>query len=834
MISDNIEINNYKLNLDFDLDKLSYQGNIIIDIIVKKQIDNIEINSEKITIKQILLNNNTIEWIEDKNKNIIIIKNKFKLIKYKIEIIFSNIINNEPDGIYWVKKNNKLIICTHLEPISARKFIPCFDYPDLKSVFDVIIQIDSCYNGISNCSINKSIIDSKTNKKIISFNPTPKMSTYLLCIVIGDIVPVLTKPLISNSGKKINGYCISEDTKYLHWSISNTLKALNYFEKWFDIEYTLDKLDIVSIPNFMAGAMENWGLVTFREEYVLLQNKYDNLEKIKILEVIYHEIAHQWFGNLVTLKTWNDLWLNESTATFFSWMALNDEFEKYDIPEMYWLLENKKLFIMDGITNTHPILLNTHEDINPSELFDEITYAKGNCVINYICGLIGKNNFRKSISKYLKSNIFTNTNSKDLYSYLDFDKNNSNIDFVNLTNNLINTKGFPIMYIKQNKNKLFIRFKKFNLDKTKINKFPHKLFIKIKLLFLNGKTSEKIVELDNINNNLIILSDNYDDNKEIPQFIINPNNELFCICYWKNKIPELTKMTQVELMKYVHDEFILALYSYKNIYYYLNLIHLIFELINLEKFTLLFYCILVDINKLIQIYFLSKINTNNIFSFIKNTFEQKILFYTKKILNTKITYTEMIIEQILLLEGLEIENNNILNVIKSIYIDNNMLFSNSQIYFTKIVYKYLMKYNQDEQIDNILSIIKNSKKITHINNAIESLHYLSDKNFDKVFQNYKSLLKSQDYIMFFSTISKITSKQTTIINYWIDSHHTILSDDEIQYKILKVMCYNIYNNNLINIILNYIDKNYLKTKNIIILKIKNILETNNIIYTNLS
>ena len=324
------------------------------------------------------------------------------------------------------------------------------------------------------------------------------------------------------------------------------------------------------------------------------------------------------------------------------------------------------------------------------------------------------------------------------------------------------------------------------------------------------------------------------DNEQ-PIFIINPNNELFCICELENKIPEINYMTQVELMKYTHDEFILGLYQHKNIYYYLNLIHLIFEIIDLEKYNLLLYSILVDINKLIQIYSLSKINSINIINFIKNTFENKLFFYIKKILNNTIIYPEMLIEQILLLEGLQIQNNSIMNVIHNIYISNNALLAhNKNIYFTKIVYKYLMKYHQETQLNNILSIINTSEHVIYVNNAIESLCYLSDNNFNKVFKKYKSILKSQDYILFFGTISKITSKQNIIIDYWIKYHKTIISDIEIQFKILKIIISNIYNNILINKILDYININYSKSTNTIIKKIINILETNKIIYYNLS
>ena len=344
-MNNNLIINNYNIFLDIDIQKLIYSGKVYIDLIIKNHIEKLEINSKKIKILSIKINNNNCVWDEDKQNEIIIIKYNYVPNNYKIEIIFINHIDEEMYGLYHCNKNNDLILCTHLEPTSARSFIPCFDIPNIKSIFLLTVCIDKHLTGISNNSIRNVHFDKKINKKIISFNPTPIMSTYLLCLVIGNLSPVLTQPLITNDNILINGYSLEIDKKYMGWSITHSKQALEFFTKWFGIKYPLDKFDIVCIPNLISDAMENWGCVTFREKSILLNNPNNYYTKIIILKTLYHEIAHQWFGNLVTLRNWNDLWLNESTATFFSWMALQINYPNYNIAELYWLLAYKNIIL---------------------------------------------------------------------------------------------------------------------------------------------------------------------------------------------------------------------------------------------------------------------------------------------------------------------------------------------------------------------------------------------------------------------------------------------------------------------------------------------------------
>ena len=746
----------------------------------------------------------------------------------KIEFDWKKI-GEEIDGFYYTKKNNKLVCATHLEPENARKFIPCFDQPDLKAKFNLVVRINSGFECVSNMSVNKSIFDNKY--KTIYFNTTPPMSTYLLCLVCGDINHESLEH-ISNESTIVRGFSIESDIKYINWSVNKTVEALNFFENWFGIKYPIDKLDIVSIPNFSSGAMENWGLITFREEYILLYNKKNYLSQVKILEVIYHEVAHQWFGNLVTMSKWDDLWLNEATSTFFSWMALLMTYSDLNIKEFYWFLEARSVYLIDALSNTHPIIISENNNVNPSELFDEITYSKGNIIINYVANLLGLDNFQKAIRKYLNEYLYSNPSTGDkLFKYFNLYSQNKNIDYINLMNKLTTIKGYPILSIKQTKNHILnITYKTFNLDKSIISDYPINLFMKMKFL----------------NDNYVIIELNYNQLNEynfrryaVENCIINPNNELFCICYYVNFKPNIELMNQVEFMKYTGDEFILGLYGYKNLNEYLLLIKNIFNSIDLYNNQIFCYNIIQDLIHLLNIYDYSKTNNTKIIDFIKNNLNNQLVNLSQKLLSSSSKYSELVLENIFTLKAIKLEEKNLIIMIYKLYLYQNKLSVKipnyyNKYYLPKTIFSIVMKYYQDVEFDNLLGILKTCSNVQIIDIIVSSFSYLNDKNFDYIFNDYSHLIKSQDLPLFFYSISKNVSKQEYVIDYWITNRVKVTSIDEIQFKILKNISKNIYNIQLIEKITNYLNQIYVEKNKLVIDKIKDILSSNKIVIQSLT
>ncbi len=834
MNNNGIKVNNYKIFLNIDLAKLIYNGIVLISINLETKLNLISINSNDFLINSIKINSsNNFNWELDKLKDMIIIKNDLGFkpnTEYIIEINFDwKKISDETDGFYYTKKNNKLVCTTHLEPISARKFIPCFDYPNLKANFTLIVKISSEFNCLSNMSIKKVKFDTKNNYKIIIFNTTPLMSTYLLCLVCGEIKPSFNEPLRTKNGILVNGYCIEEDVKYIDWSVKKTVEALDFFESWFSIKYSLDKLDIVSIPNFSSGAMENWGLITFREEYILLYNKMNYLSQIKILEVIYHEVAHQWFGNLVTLSNWGDLWVNEATATYFSWLAILSIYKKYNSKEFYWLLESKSVYLIDAFTNTHPIIINDIEELNPSELFDEITYSKGNMIINYVANLLGTKNFQMAICEYLNEYLYSNPLTGDkLFEYFNKYSQNKNIDYINLMNKLTLTKGYPILYINYVDSKFNISYKTFNLNKNVISEYPVDLFLKIK--------NKEQIEIFDLKFNKL---NTYSINQNILNYVFNPDNELFCICYYDNFKPNIKLMNQVELIKYSHDEFILGLYVYKNINCYLDCIKNIFNLVDVNNNILLYNSILCDIIHLLNIITYSNLNCSLIIEFINNNINNKLIYLCNNILLSSNKFSEFVLENILFIECIKLENKNLIVMIKKLYDYQNSLINDSTNYFNKYylpktIFSVIMKYYQDSEILNIIDILTNCNNTLIIDTIIGCLSFLNEKNFNIIFNKYPQLIKSQDYSLFFLSLSKIVSKQEFLIDYWIRNKNKISTIDEITFKILMNISKNIFNLKLIDKILNYLEQNLTDKNKLIGNKIKDILIANKIALSNVS
>lgn len=830
----NLAINYYKIFLQIDINRLKYRGNVLISFnLINTNLNKIEINSSNFNIKSIKINNLKCKWNHKLNEDLILLSDNFiSNTEYLIEIVFDwKKITNEPDGFYYAKKNDKIILLTNLEPISARKFIPCFDFPDLKAKFDIVIKINNNkINCISNMGLKKKIV---SNSDIIYFfNTTPPMSTYLLCIVCGNIDCNINNQVKTTSGIKINGYSVTEDLKYIKWSIEKTAEALDFFESWFGIKYPLDKLDIVSIPNFSSGAMENWGLITFREEAILMYNKNKTIEQIKILEVIYHEVAHQWFGNLVTLRKWNDLWLNEATATFFSWMALLKNYPEYNIQELYWLLENKNVYIIDGFENTHSIILNSNNNmqLNPVELFDEITYSKGNLIINYMANLLNLNNFKKSIKKYLNMYLYSNPlNGNELFEYFNECSTNKNIDYIEIMEKLIKTKGYPILFInKINNNEFSIVYKKFNLDKNIFLDYPIDLFIKIKY-----KDEEIIL-------NLKYNQTNYFKIKcDISKCVINPNNELFCIVKYINFKPCVQIFNQVELMNYIYNKYIFGLYGHEDLNNYLKCVEEIFNSIDFNENNILCASIINDLIHLLTICELSNVSQIKIIRKIKNNLDNKLSIVVEELLFGNVKYSEYILENILNLKAIKLEDTNYIKIVWKIYQIHNDLTHKStnyynKYYLSKIMFSVVMKYYQDTEFDNLKNILKNSQNANITSNIISSFSYLNDNNFEKIFSNYIHMIKSQDLALFFNSISKIKSKQNFLIDYWIKSRDKISSLEEINFKILKSISKNIFNFELKKKITDYLEENYFLNDSIIVNNIKDILKTNIIICNNLT
>ena len=316
-------------------------------------------------------------------------------------------------------------------------------------------------------------------------------------------------------------------------------------------------------------------------------------------------------------------------------------------------------------------------------------------------------------------------------------------------------------------------------------------------------------------------------------------------CYLDNIIYPIQNLSQSELIKYINDEYILAIYGYNQIEQFFNLIKDIFEQIDLVKNNLVLYFIINQINHLFEI--ILKCGNANLYlnKFKHIDIESKIIKLSKNIITTHPFYMEMILDQIFIFETINIQNNDFIQLAYKIYKNQmNQVQINKDnfnfFYMGESIFKIILKYYQNDKFDkgfdtefeHIINILKTCTNVHIITNIITSLSYLNDKNFYIIFNEFENIIKSQDYVLFFSSISKNIDKQEYIINYWINNSEKLNCPNEIKLKILQAIVYNTYNPILVNVLFDYIKLIYNNKNKLILDKIYDILESNIITYNN--
>jgi hypothetical protein len=745
-----IKPHKYIIELNINFKNLTFEGKVKIYLDIDKSYEskNLYLNSVNLNIKSVRVNNNSVYFTTEKNKLVIPFDKQKKENVLKIK--YTGIIANDLFGIYYSKHNDNTIISTQFEPDGARRMIPCFDEPKYKSVFKVILKSSKDKVFLSNMPISyEKILDDNT--KIVLFKDTPLMSTYLLCIIIGDLKKILERDLITVHDTKVNGYAPKEIAENIKYSVEKNYEALNFFEKWFDIKYSLPKLDAVSIPDFGAGAMENWGLITYREEKLFCNNYTNILEKIDIILTIYHEIAHQWFGNLVTLDNWSSLWLNETFATLFSWIAVIEEYDnEYYLKDMFYTSEFKKIILFDGLDSTHPILVNTKEN-DLKLIFDEISYQKGCCVMNYIIKLMGLANFKLAIREYLNKYKFQNVSSQNLFDIL---QKYTQININKIITDLINTKGYPIITVSQSNNKLILKKNKMNFlkDNQKYEVsfnigFKYHNTIDNKIYHEWIEFDKEIIEIDLVNK---------------VNFLLNSNVDFPCLLHYTNVLPDINLMTNLDKIYFIDTCFILYLNKTIDIaYLFLNIYKIIDTLTtdtdSIDK------CFFVY-----QIFFINIINLFNIFTELNKTDLLLILkeylnkFYLKKLQillfasnNSSVLYRENYINYLLILFAKHLAIQKYIdasNEIFNFYYDKNLSNNFEKFYIYESLFS-IMALNNYEKIKNIYT---KTKDVNIKHKALLALANTSDivilKNL--VDNNDNLDIKEQDIDRFYCELIK--------------------------------------------------------------------------------
>jgi aminopeptidase N len=453
---------NYKIHLEPDLNSFKFKGTVEISLEAVEPVDQISLN-----ILELALLNCSVKqggsYVEcpfslDTKKeemNISLPEGGDGNLDVKIE--YEGEINDKMAGLYRSKyllgENEKYIAVSQFEESDARRAFPCLDHPLKKATFEVEMIVDEKLVAISNTPITseESVGD---GRKLVKFQKTPRMSTYLLFLGVGEF------EFIEDRGEVLVRVATMPGmTPYAKFGLEFGRKALEFSEDYYGIKYPLPKLDLIAIADFAAGAMENWGAITFRENLLLhYPNITSKAGEERICEVIAHEMAHQWFGNLVTPSDWKYLWLNESFATYFGYGIVTHYYPEWDIWEQFLHGQTDGALDRDALHETFPIEIPGGEHVVITASTAPIIYSKGGSILRQVEGYVGKENFKAGLRHYLRKHEYDCASSHHLWEALE---EVSAMSVTKMMKSWIEQPGFPLVEVKRVGDRLSLTQKRF-------------------------------------------------------------------------------------------------------------------------------------------------------------------------------------------------------------------------------------------------------------------------------------------------------------------------------------------------------------------------------------
>ena len=411
----------YKLTLTPNFDKDNFTGDETIRIRVLKTTSQIVLNAAEINFQDVTIASSStrqkanIRLDKEKEMATLVVDKPLQPGTATIEARYTGILNNELRGFYLGKEGNgKKYAVTQFEATDARRAFPSFDEPAYKATFDVSVIADKGQTAISNGKIISDTPGPVEDKHTVRFATTPKMSSYLVAIAVGDFEYVEG----SADGIPIRIYGPPGSKQYSTYALKVGEQCMKYFNQYFGIRYPFEKLDMIGLPDFSAGAMENTALITYREVILQLDDKHASVGLHKeIATVIAHEMAHQWFGDLVTMKWWDDIWLNEGFATWMENKAVAAWKPEWNL-NLDDVRETGSALNVDSLQNTRPVHQPVETPAQIQELFDGIAYGKAAAVLRMLEAYLGAENFRAGVNAYLKQHAYANATADDFWSAL--------------------------------------------------------------------------------------------------------------------------------------------------------------------------------------------------------------------------------------------------------------------------------------------------------------------------------------------------------------------------------------------------------------------------------
>ncbi|HSJ27713.1 MAG TPA: M1 family metallopeptidase [Acidimicrobiia bacterium] len=438
----------YEIRLEPDLEAFTFDGEVTIELDIVEDSDSIALNALEIEIDQAMLTDSdgalegTVSYDEPMQRAILTFERTLAQGPAELSIRFRGILNDQLVGFYRSKFTDvdgveQVIATTQFEATDARRAFPCFDEPDMKATFAVTLVVPDHLLAVSN-GAESSRLTLDDGRVAVSFAETMKMSTYLVAFVVGPFEA--TEP-VDVDGVPLRVIAPKGKEHLTSFALECGEFCLRYLTSYYDIPYPGDKVDMIAIPDFAFGAMENLGCITFRETALLVDPETaTQAELVRILDVVAHELAHMWFGDLVTMKWWDGIWLNEAFASFMEMKATDAMKPEWKRWLAFSAVERPWAYDTDSLQASRPVEFEVTSPEEANEMFDALTYGKGSSVLRQIEQYLGDEVFRQGVGDYLRTHAYGNTVTRDLWAGLD---RASGIDVGAIMDTWILQKGFP-------------------------------------------------------------------------------------------------------------------------------------------------------------------------------------------------------------------------------------------------------------------------------------------------------------------------------------------------------------------------------------------------------
>ncbi len=421
-----VEPETYRIEIEPDVASATFSGTVSIDVVILEPVEQIVLNAAELAVSDVEVATAdgstvpcTVNFDDELEQVIFGPASELAPGPCTLSCRFTGALNDKLRGFYrstytGVDGEVQTIATTQFESVDARRCFPCFDEPDRKAVFEVALIVEPDVEAISNSPVVGS--DPVGKKRRIRFSPTMKMSTYLVAFVVGKLETTRT---VDVDGVPLRVVCTPGKAGLADFALEVGAFALRFFTDYFSIPYPGDKVDLVAIPDFAAGAMENLGCVTFRDTALLIdKERAARTELERVADVIAHELAHMWFGDLVTMGWWEGIWLNEAFATFMETLCV-DAFRPSWDRWVGFAPSREAALAVDALHSTRPIEYPVGPPKEAEGMFDLLTYEKGCGVLRMLEQYIGADVFRDGVRTYLKAHAYGNTVTADLWDALE-------------------------------------------------------------------------------------------------------------------------------------------------------------------------------------------------------------------------------------------------------------------------------------------------------------------------------------------------------------------------------------------------------------------------------